>query len=179
MYAGKKVRRLAGSVALMATTAGYVALAPAADAATGPTATLSNGTVTITGTADRDVISATIDANRLAIDFGANGTVDAQFGRARFQRVQVLAAGGDDGVGFTGTGEVPVAISGGAGNDGIGVVGNIGETGEGDATTTISGNGGNDGLFAATPGPVTVNAGAGRPRRWRRRGCGPGDHLAR
>lgn len=164
MYAGRKVRRLAGSVALMATTTGFVALAPAAHAATGPTATLSNGTVTITGTIDRDVISATIDSDRLAIDFGANGTVDAQFGRSRFQRVQVLAAGGDDGVGFTGTGEVPVAISGGAGNDGIGVVGNIGETGAGDATTTISGNGGNDGLFAATPGPVTVNAGAGDDR---------------
>jgi hypothetical protein len=164
MYAGRKVRRLAGSVALMATTTGFVALAPAAVAATGPTATLSNGTVTITGTIDRDVISAAIDSDRLAIDFGANGTVDAQFGRSRFQRVQVLAAGGDDGVGFTGTGEVPVAISGGAGNDGIGVVGNIGGTGEGDATTTISGNGGNDGLFAATPGPVTVNAGAGDDR---------------
>ncbi|HVQ19083.1 MAG TPA: hypothetical protein VMT27_08625, partial [Actinomycetes bacterium] len=87
MYAGSKVRRLAGSVALMATTTGFVALAPAADAATGPTATLSNGTVTITGTIDRDVISVAIDSDRLAIDFGANGTVDAQFGRSRFQRV--------------------------------------------------------------------------------------------
>jgi len=162
MHTSSKVRRLAGSVALMATTAGgYVAFATPADAATVPTATLSNGTVTVTGTADRDVISITIDSDHLAIDFGGNGTVDAQFGRSRFQRVQVLAAGGDDGVSFTGSGEVPVTISGGAGNDGIGVVGNIGETGEGDAPTTISGNGGNDGLFAATPGPVTVQAGAG------------------
>ena len=162
MHTVSKVRLLAGSVALVATTAGgYIAFAAPADAATIPTAALSNGTVTVTGTADRDVIGITINSDRLAIDFGANGTVDAQFGRSSFQRVQVLAAGGDDGVSFTGTGAVPVTVSGGAGNDGIGVVGNIGATGEGDAPTTISGNGGNDSLFAATPGPVTVQAGGG------------------
>jgi len=59
---------------------------------------------------------------------------------------------------------VPVTISGGAGNDGIAVVGNIGETGEGDASTTVNGNDGNDGIFAATPGPVTVRGGIGDDR---------------
>jgi len=160
-----QLRRSTGILALMATTAGgFATFAAPADAATGPTATLNNGTVTVTGTAVRDVISLIVDTNGLAVDFGADGTTDVQFRRSRFQRVQVLPAGGDDGVGFTGTGEVPVTISGGAGNDGIGVVGNIGETGEGDAPTTVSGNGGNDNLFAATPGPLTVLAGAGDDR---------------
>jgi hypothetical protein len=159
MHTGMKVR-LAGGLAVAAVGV-LGALAAPADAATGPTATLSNGTVTVAGTVDRDVISITVDANRLAVDFGADGTVDAQFGRARFQRVQVLPAGGDDGVGFTGTGKVPVTISGGGGNDGIGVVGSIGATGEGDAPTTVNGDSGNDNIFAATPGSVTLRGGVG------------------
>jgi len=165
MHTGLKVRRLAGSVAVMATAiGGIIAYTTPADAATGPTATLNNGTVTVTGTAGRDVMIITVNTNRLVVDFGGDGTVDAQFGRSRFQRVQVLPAGGDDGVSFTGTGEVPVTISGGAGNDGIAVVGNIGETGEGDASTTVNGNDGNDGILAATPGPVTVRGGIGDDR---------------
>ena len=137
------------------------AVAPPAAAATAPAATLSNGTVTVAGTIDRDVISITVDASRISIDFDADGTVNAQFGRSRFQRVQVLLSGGNDGLGFTGTGEVPVTISGGAGNDGIGVLGTIGETGEGDAATTVNGDGGNDNIFAATPGLVTLRGGVG------------------
>lgn len=160
-----KIRRLAGGVALVATAAsGLVAFPTPAQAAAGPTATLSNGTVTVNGTIGRDVMSITVDSDRLAIDFGADGTIDTQFRRSQFQRVQVLPAGGDDGVGFTGTGDVPVTISGGAGNDGIGVDGSIGETGVGDAPTTVSGNSGNDNLFVATPGPVTVQGGTGDDR---------------
>jgi hypothetical protein len=159
------VRRLAETVAVAATTAGaFVEFATPAAAATGPTATLNNGTVTVTGTSARDLISITMDASHLAVDFGANGTVDAHFARSRYRQLQVLLGDGDDGVSVTGTGDVPVTISGGAGADGIGVVGNIGQTGDGDALTSISGNGGNDNLFAATPGPFTVRAGAGDDR---------------
>jgi hypothetical protein len=162
MHASSNFGRLAGAAAMMALTAGgFAALATPAEAATGPVATLQSGTVTITGTAVRDVIAITINTDRLTVDFGANGTIDATFERSRFQRVQVLADSGDDGVSVLGAGAVPVTVSGGLGSDGIGVVGSIGQTGVGDTATTISGDDGNDTLFAATPGPVTIQAGAG------------------
>jgi hypothetical protein len=158
------VRRLAGTIALLVTAAGgFAAFATPAGAATGPTATLKGGTVTVTGTANRDVIAITEDANRLAVDFGSDGSIDAQFRRSEFDRVQVLAGGGDDGITVEGpgVGDVPVTINGGAGNDGGGVVGNIGDFGTGDAPVTINGNDGNDNFLTATPGPVTVRGGAG------------------
>jgi hypothetical protein len=112
----------------------------------------------------RDVINIVMDASHLAVDFGANGTVDAHFARSRYWQVQVFAGDGNDGLDVAGTGDVPVTISGGAGDDGIGVVGHISETGENDAPTIVGGNGGNDNIFVATPGPVTVGAGAGDDR---------------
>jgi hypothetical protein len=115
--------------------------------------TLERGVVTITGTAARDVISIRMDANELVVDFGFDGTVDAQIQRSRYQQVRVLAGEGDDGVSVTGTGDVPVMISGGAGNDALGVVGNIGETGTGDAPTTISGDDGTAGARASAGKP--------------------------
>jgi hypothetical protein len=159
------VRRFARTVAAMATTAlGLGVLTSPAQAATGPTATLSQGTVTVSGTGVRDLIGVAIDADRLTVDFGHDGTVDAQFQRSQFQQVQVLAREGNDGVSVTGTGAVRVTISGGAGADGMGVLGNIGESGANDAPATLSGDGGNDNLLAATPGPVTVLGGAGDDR---------------
>lgn len=157
-------RAAAATLALGLAAGGLVAFAVPAGAATGPTATLRNTTVTVTGTAARDVIGITVDATQLAVDFGDDGTVDARFPRSRFHAVVVNAGAGDDGISVFGTGEVPVTINGGAGNEGIGVVGNIGSTGAGDATTTVNGNDGNDSIFAATPGPVRVNAGAGDDR---------------
>jgi hypothetical protein len=164
MHTRNNLRRLAGIVAVTATTVGGLAAAAPAGAATGPTATLNGGVVTITGTAARDVISIAMDTNTLVVDFGADGIVDAQFLRPRYNELRVLAGQGNDGVSVTGTGDVPVTISGGAGNDGMGVIGNIGKTGAGDAATTLRGDGGNDNLLAATPGPVTVQAGAGDDR---------------
>jgi hypothetical protein len=155
----RNARRLTAAVALTAIGIGTLATPAAAD--TGPTVALQNGTVLVTGTAARDEIDITMDANQLLVDFGFDGTVDARFSRSQYRRVRVLARGGDDGVGVTGTGDVPVTIRGGDGRDGIGVVGNIGESGEGDAPTAITGDGGDDNLFAATPGPVTVLGGAG------------------
>jgi hypothetical protein len=162
MRTHRNLGRLAGVLAVVATTTGGLAafLSPA-EAATGPTATLRNGTVTVTGTTAADGIRVVIDANRMVVDFDNNGSVDATFQRSRFQRVQVLGGAGDDGMSVTGTGAVPVTINGGAGSDGIGVIGKIGETGDGDAPTVIIGDDGNDNVFAATPGPVTIRAGAG------------------
>ena len=130
---GVNLRRLAGTLAVIATAVGgFSALATPAGAATGPTARLVQGTVIVTGTAARDVIGITIDANRLTVDFGLDGTVDAQFRRSRIQRVQVVAGEGDDGVSVegSGVGDLPITISGGGGNDGMGVVGNIGDFGD-------------------------------------------------
>jgi len=137
------------------------ALAAPALAATAPTATLANGTVTVTGTAGRDLIGVAVSGSRVAVDFGLDGTVDVSFARPGAQRVQVQAAGGDDGVSLTGAGSLPATLNGGAGNDGMGAVGDIGSSGVGDAATTIVGNDGNDNLLAATPGPTTVRGGAG------------------
>ena len=157
------MRRLTTSVAVAAAVAGVSAVAAPAMAAPAPTATLTNGTVTVTGTTARDVIGIEIGVNQLAIDFGLDGTVDARFPVSAVQQVSVLTGSGDDGVDVSGTGvgKVPVAISGGLGNDGIGVVGNIGQSGTGDAPVTINGGPGSDDIFAAVPGPITINAGTG------------------
>jgi hypothetical protein len=117
--------------------------------------------MTVAGTPARDVASITVDDTEVAVDFGADGTVDATFARAKVKSIRALLGGGDDGLAVTGTGEVPVTISSGSGSDGIGVVGNIGQSGEGDAPTRINTAGGSDHVIAATPGPVTIATGAG------------------
>jgi hypothetical protein len=158
------LRRLAATIALIAIVAvGPGAFATPAGAATGPTARLRDGTVTVTGTAARDQIRVTLDTDRLTVDFGFDGTVDARFPRTRVTAVQVLGGDGDDGLSVdgAGVGDVPITISGGSGNDGGGVVGNIGDFGDGDLPVTIFGDDGNDNFLAAAPGPVTVDAGTG------------------
>jgi len=137
-----------------------------AEAATVPTATLSLGTVTVTGTASRDVIAVRVDADRVTVDFGFDGTVDAQFGRSRVDRLRVLAGGGDDGVSVqgVGVGDFPITMRGQLGNDFLGAVGNIGDFGDGDLPITLTGDDGNDSFLAAAPGPVTIQGGAGDDR---------------
>jgi hypothetical protein len=134
-------------------------------AATGPTALLDQGTVTVTGTAVRDVIDISISHARLAIDFGSNGTTDAQFRMSQVQRLSVRLGGGRDGLSVigTGVGDVPITVRGGAGNDGVGVVGTEDALLAGNAPVTIFGGDGNDDLSASVPGsaPVSVDAGAG------------------
>lgn len=155
-------RRAAGTLALVGGLGLAAIPAGAAPApAPVPTATLQGRTVVVTGTGLRDVVAVTTGAAEATVDFGLDGTVDARFPRSAFDRVDVRVLGGDDGVSLRGAGEVPAAISGGDGADGLGVVGSIGETGDGDAATTLDGDAGDDRLFAATPGPVTVRGGAG------------------
>jgi hypothetical protein len=157
-------RRMAAASAVIAgALVGPGVIAASAGAATGPTATLSSGTVTISGTPARDVINVTAGADQLAIDLNSDGTIDARFRMSEVQRVNVLAGDGDDGVSVSGAGvgDVPITINGGLGNDGGGVVGNIGDSGAGDALVSINGGGGNDDFVVAVPGPATVNAGAG------------------
>jgi hypothetical protein len=162
-HSNSNLRRLAGIVAVMATTTGGLIAATPAGAATGPTATLKNGTVTVTGTAARDVIHVTINDTRLVVDFGFDGTVDAQFNRSRVQQVRVVGGGGDDGMSVdgSGVGDLPITENGGLGNDFVGVVGNIGDLGDGDVPVTMIGADGNDDFLAAAPGPVTIEGDAG------------------
>jgi hypothetical protein len=153
------LRRLA--VPAVASAAALAGLASPAHAATAPTAVLSQGVVTVTGTDARDVIDVSVDTTRVTVDFNGDGSIEAQFRRSDVVQVTMFAGGGNDGVVFTGTGAVPVTISGGAGSDFIGALGHIGEFGDTDAATTISGNGGNDSFLAATPGRITVRGGVG------------------
>jgi hypothetical protein len=147
----------------MATAAGGLIAATPASAATGPVATLKNGTMTVTGTASRDVIHVTLDPTHVVVDFGFDGTVDAQFNRSRVRQVKVLGGAGDDGmtVDGSGVGDLPITENGGLGNDFVGVVGNIGDFGNGDVPVTMTGDDGNDDFLTAAPGPVTVQGGAG------------------
>ncbi|HZC69346.1 MAG TPA: hypothetical protein VE442_01505 [Jatrophihabitans sp.] len=157
--------RLAATTTLAAlATGGFFALAAPAQASGASTVALTNGTVTVTGTAARDLIGITMNATRVVVDLGLDGTVDAHFARSQVTAVRVFAGDGDDGVNLAGAGEVRATINGGAGRDGIGIVGHIGETGADDAPTTLNGNGGADDLFVATPGQITVHAGAGDDR---------------
>ena len=160
-------RRIARTVAFVATAVGGMTAftGHAGAAATGPTALLDQGTVTVTGTAVRDVIDISISHARLAIDFGSNGTTDAQFRMSQVQRLSVRLGGGRDGLSVigTGVGDVPITVRGGAGNDGVGVVGTEDALLAGNAPVTVFGGDDNDNLSASVPGsaPVSVAAGAG------------------
>src|SRR6266568_3451641 len=105
------------TLGLATAATGFVAFATPAGAATGPTATLRQGTVTVTGTAARDLIGITIDADQLAVDFGLDGTVDAQFKRSRVTAVVVNAGAGDDQI-VAGT-PGPITVNAGAGDDSV------------------------------------------------------------
>jgi hypothetical protein len=151
--------RIIAAVAVLA--GGLVASATPANAATGPTIVVKQGVVTITGTAALDVISLRTNATELVVDFGLDGTVDAQVPRSQFQRIRALAGAGDDRMSIRGAGEVPVTLNGEVGNDVLTALGSIGETGVDDAPTTLAGGDGNDDLLAATPGLITMLGGAG------------------
>jgi hypothetical protein len=158
MHTAMKRGRWAVLVVLAVTVTGF---ATPADAATGPTATVSQGTLTVDGTAERDVLTVRVAADRVTVDVGFDGTVDAEFPRADVQRVVVLGNGGDDGMSVFGTGPLPVTVNGGLGNDFVGVQGDFFSTGAGDALTTLVGEDGNDVLASSTPGPATIDGGPG------------------
>jgi hypothetical protein len=153
--------KLGGWAVLVALTTTVTAFVTPADAATGPTATLDLGTLTVDGTAERDVLLVRIEADRVTMDVGFDGTVDAEFPRSDVQRVQVFGNGGDDGMSVFGTGPLPVSINGGLGNDFVGASGDFSSTGAGDALTTLIGEDGNDSLDSSTPGPATIDGGPG------------------
>jgi hypothetical protein len=159
--------RLVQVVAALSTAVGgmtaFIGQAGAAEIV--PTAQLSQGTVSVSGTAVRDVVAISISHTRLAVDFGADRSVDATFRMSRVHVLRVRLGGGPDGLSVVGpgVGDVPITVHGGAGNDGIGAVGTEDALLAGDAPVTIFGGDGNDDLSASVPGsaPVSVDAGRG------------------
>src|SRR5207302_1958051 len=68
--------RLAAAAAMTATIAGLLgASAAPAGAATGATARLQDGILTVTGTAARDVVGISMGHRQVAVDFGVDGTI--------------------------------------------------------------------------------------------------------
>jgi hypothetical protein len=158
--------RLAASAAMTATIAGLLgASAAPAGAATGATARLQNGILTVTGTAARDVLKISMGHRQVAVDFGFDGTIDARFLMSGVRQLSVQLGDGNDGLSVigAGVGDVPVTISGGLGNDAAGVVGTEDPLLAHSAPVTIFGGSGDDNLSASVPGtaPVSVAAGAG------------------
>jgi hypothetical protein len=158
--------RLAAAAAMTATIVGLVgASAAPAGAATGATARLRDGILTVTGTAARDTIEVSISHSQVAVDFGSDDTIDARFLMSHVQQLSVQLGDGNDGLSVigAGVGDVPMTISGGLGNDGAGVLGTEDPLLAGNAPVTILGGDGSDSLSASVPGsaPVSVTAGDG------------------
>jgi hypothetical protein len=158
--------RLAAGAAVTATIAGLLgASAAPAGAATGATARLQDGILTVTGTAARDVLKISLGHRQVAVDFGFDGTIDARFPMSGVRRLSVQLGDGNDGLSVigAGVGDVPVTISGGPGNDAAGVVGTEDPLLARSAPVTIFGGGGGDNLSASVPGlaPVSITGGAG------------------
>lgn len=157
---------LAAGAAMAVTIAGLLgASAAPASAATGATARLQNGILTVTGTTARDVLKISMGHRQVAVDFGFDGTVDARFPMSGVRQLSVQLGDGNDGISVigAGVGDVPVTISGGLGNDAVGVVGTEDPLVAHNAPVTIFGGGGDDNLSASVPGlaPVSIAAGAG------------------
>src|SRR5215831_7291368 len=145
--------RLAASAAVTAMIAGLLgASAAPAGAATGATARLQNGILTVTRTAARDVMKISMSHRQMAVDFGSDGTVDARFLMSRVRQVSVQLGDGNDGLSVigAGVGDVPMTTSGGPGNDAAGVVGTEDPLLARNAPVTIVGGG--DNLSASVPG---------------------------
>ena len=97
--------RLAASAAMTATIIGLLgAYATPAGAATGPTARLRDGNLTVTGTAARDVLRISMSHRQVAADFGFDGTIDARFLMSGVQQLSVQLGDGNDGLSVIGAG---------------------------------------------------------------------------
>ena len=87
---------LVGAAAALAVGAATVGPAGAAPRAT---ASVSRGTLTVTGSEADDRIALLLapgEAGTLQVDLGDDGTADFEFDRATFDRIDVLARNGDD-----------------------------------------------------------------------------------
>jgi Ca2+-binding RTX toxin-like protein len=151
------VARPVGLAVTGALAFGLAAAAPAAAAST-PSASVADDTLTILGTQAADQLAlrlATADPNTLEVDFGDDGSADQSFDRTTFSHIEVFLDEGDDHFRMDET-NGPIAdedltVDGGAGNDTLvggdgndlmlGGRGNDSVTGERGSDTALLGSG--------------------------------------
>lgn len=123
------------------------------------TVTLTNGVVSVPGTAADDTISLTVGANQLQV------TVDGQatsFPLTQVLLVDVNGLGGDDSI-TVALGVPAVYVNGGGGNDTIVASNNADDTLRGgNGNDSVSGSGDGNELLQGAAGSDTLVAGAGR-----------------
>ncbi|HET9614347.1 MAG TPA: calcium-binding protein, partial [Candidatus Limnocylindrales bacterium] len=148
----------AGPLSLAAVAAlalGTIALAPSADAATGPSAyrshapsaSVANGTLTILGSRHDDHVTLALsaDSSHLLVDLG-DGSGVRSIDRATFTNVAAFLGAGDDT--FTATGvPIPMTVHGGSGDDTITGGAADDELFGGRGNDAILGGDGNDVIF--------------------------------
>jgi hypothetical protein len=144
----RRIGVVAGFAAVLAV--GLVAGGPAG--ATGRTsASVSNDTLTVTGSSSRDSLALRLaagDANTLEVDFGDDGSAEHSFDRSTFSSIEVALRSGTDRFRVdqaNGTfADEALTVDGGSGNDtldgGDGVERFVGGTGR----DAVDGNRGND-----------------------------------
>lgn len=96
-----------------------------------------------------------MDADHLAIDFGADGRIDTQFASTQYRQVRVLTGDGNDGVSVTGTGDDRVQGGGAACNNSAETL-----TVRGSKAVdhiTVSGSGANITVAGLTPTVVPIH----------------------
>ena len=147
-------RSLAGLLTAGALLAAGAGLATEHAAAAG-TARVANGTLVVSGDRAPDRIALRLEAGvatKVQVDFGDDGTADATFDRATFDRIVVRAAGGDDAVRIddangTFTDTESTTVNGGGGDDTLLGGGGAEFFSGGPGDDTIDGNRGNDVAF--------------------------------
>jgi Ca2+-binding RTX toxin-like protein len=147
-------RSLAGMLTAGALLAAGAGLAADQAAAAG-TARVANGTLIVSGDRAPDRIALRLEpgvATSLQVDFGDDGSADATFDRATFDRIAVRAAGGDDTVRIddangTFTDTESTTVSGGGGDDTLLGGGGAELVSGGPGDDVIDGNRGNDVAF--------------------------------
>lgn len=102
---------------------GLIAAAPAASAADTPSASVANGTLTISGTGgdDNTTLGLASDPTQLLVDFG-NGAAAHSFDRGTFTNISAFLGRGDDTFAVNNTNgavTIPMTVDGGAGDNTI------------------------------------------------------------
>jgi predicted ester cyclase len=125
------------------------------DAAAAYTARVEGGTLVLTGNGASDVLVLISNGANVAVDIGADGTIDFDVDRSTFTAISVAAGGGNDEVRTIGNLiDEAISIDGGAGNDTL-----LGSNGP----DTIVGGTGND-FVDGQQGTDTALLGSGNDR---------------
>ena len=156
---------------LLATAVLAALLGPAAAANAAVSASVSGGTLKVTGGgAGERIALRAASGGRLAVDVGDNGSANFTFRRSSFKRIVVNGAGGNDRLRIDDangafTNREKTTLRGGPGSDQL-IGGRFAETLDGgDGTDTVDGNAAVDKVILGNGGDaLTWNAGDGRDR---------------